>query len=122
MSIRFFEYSGCSGCRSARKWLDAHGVTVTAVPIVEKPPSVAELKTWLGQSGLELKRFFNTSGEHYRTLGLSARLPEMTEAEALQLLTKNGKLIKRPLLVDDSTGRVMVGFKPETYAQFFSKG
>ena len=98
MSVKVYEYSGCSTCRKALKWLDANGVAYTAAPIVETPPSKAELKSMLGFAG-DLKRLFNTSGLLYREMKIGDKLKTMSEDEALRLLSKHGKLIKRPCVL-----------------------
>jgi arsenate reductase len=106
MTVRVYEYSKCSTCRKALKFLEGRKVAFTPVPIVETPPSMAELKAMLGYVGL--KRMFNTSGIQYRELGISEKLKTMSEAEALALLAKNGKLIKRPFVLLKDRG--MTGF------------
>lgn len=105
----FVEYPSCSTCRKAKAWLDTHGLSYTDRHIVEENPSAAELKTWHKKSGLELKRFFNTSGKLYRSMELSKKLPNMTEDDMYTLLASDGMLVKRPLLITDDT--VLVGFK-----------
>jgi arsenate reductase len=108
-SVLFVEYPKCSTCKKAKGWLDAHGVTYTDRDIVNNNPTVAELKAWHTLSGLPLKRFFNTSGMLYREMELSKKLPDMPEEEQFELLASNGMLVKRPLLVTDTT--VIPGFK-----------
>lgn len=119
MAMKVYEYSKCSTCRNALKFLDAKRVAYKKLPIVETPPSLAELKEMLGYlkaEGKSLKNLFNTSGEQYRALNISEKLKAgMTEAEALALLSKNGKLIKRPFLLTGKTGRV--GFQKEEWAK-----
>ena len=105
----FIEYPKCSTCRKAKKWLDDHGVAYTDRHIKENNPTYEELKEWSARSGLPLKRFFNTNGMQYRELGLSKKLPDMSEDEQLALLATDGMLVKRPLLVGD--GFVLTGFK-----------
>lgn len=105
----FLEYPKCSTCQKARKWLDSHEVSYTDRHIVEENPTFEELKEWYGRSGLPLKRFFNTSGMLYKEMKLKEKLPEMSEEEQLQLLSTNGMLVKRPLLIDDNL--VLTGFK-----------
>ena len=105
----FLEYPKCSTCQKAKKWLNEHGVSYTDRNIVEKNPTFEELKEWYGKSGLPLKRFFNTSGMLYKEMKLKDRLPDMSEEEQLQLLSTNGMLVKRPLLIDDNL--VLTGFK-----------
>ena len=105
----FLEYPKCSTCQKARKWLDSHEVSYTDRHIAEENPTFEELKEWYGRSGLPLKRFFNTSGMLYKEMKLKEKLPDMSEEEQLQLLSTNGMLVKRPLLIDDNL--VLTGFK-----------
>lgn len=109
----FVEYPKCSTCQKAKKWLDEHQAVYTDRHIKEKNPTKEELKEWHRKSGLELKKFFNTSGLLYKEMKLKDRLPEMTEEEKYELLASDGMLVKRPVLVLDHT--VLVGFKPEAW-------
>jgi arsenate reductase len=103
-----YTYAKCSTCRDAVKWLRAHGVKFTERPIYETPPGVAELRRMLAFQGGNVRRLFNTSGIQYRERGLAAKLPAMTEAEALALLASDGRLVKRPFLLGETFG--LVGF------------
>ena len=105
----FLEYSKCSTCKKAKKWLDEQGISYEDRHIIEDNPTVEELKDWHERSGLPLKRFFNTSGMKYRELGLKDKLPEMSEEEQYELLATDGMLVKRPLVVGDDF--VLIGFK-----------
>ncbi len=102
-------YPKCTTCQKAEKWLDEHGKTYVVRNITEQNPSYEELSEWYRQSGLPLKRFFNTSGLLYRSLGLKDMLPSMTEEEQLRLLATDGMLVKRPIAVLEDT--VLVGFR-----------
>ena len=116
MGWLFYEYAKCSTCVKARKWLESKKVSFKTIPIVEAPPSRADLEKFWKASGLELKKFFNTSGLVYKELDLSTKLLTMSEREMLDLLASNGKLIKRPLFVETGAKhRVAVGFKEEIY-------
>ena len=106
----FLEYPPCSTCKKAKAWLDERGVSYTARHIKEENPSYEELKNWYAISGMPLKKFFNTSGLQYRALELKDKLPTMSEEEQLQLLSSDGMLVKRPVLVTDD-GKVLTGFK-----------
>lgn len=112
----FLQYPPCSTCRKAKGWLDEHGLIYTARHIKEENPSYEELKQWHEQSGLPLKKFFNTSGQLYKTMQLKDKLPSMTEEEQLQLLAGDGMLVKRPILVTDE-GKVLVGFRAPEWEQ-----
>ena len=105
----FIEYPPCSTCQKAKKWLESQDLTFESRHIKTHNPTYEELKQWHRQSGLPLKRFFNTSGLLYKSLELKDRLPHMTEEEQLQLLSSDGMLVKRPLVIDGD--RVLVGFK-----------
>lgn len=105
----FVCYPKCTTCQKARTWLDEKGIAYTARDIKAENPSADELAAWYRQSGLPLKRFFNTSGLQYRALGLKEKLSAMPEAEQLALLATDGMLVKRPLLIGD--GFVLVGFR-----------
>ena len=104
------EYPPCSTCQKARRWLQEHGVDFASRHIKEERPSEGELREWAARSDLPLKRFFNTSGLVYRSLGLKDKLSTLTEEEQLALLATDGMLVKRPLLVGEDT--VRVGFRP----------
>ena len=116
MSVLFLEYPKCSTCKKAKAWLEAAGVDFIDRHIVENNPTAEELKQWHATSGLPLKKFFNTSGQLYRALSLSKKLPDMTQAEQYALLASDGMLVKRPILVLDD-GRVLVGFQQDQWAE-----
>ena len=116
MKLRVYEYSGCSTCRNALKFLDTRGVAYERVPIVEQPPTPAELKSMLAKVG-QLKRLFNTSGQVYRELGVGEKLKTMSEADALALLAKHGKLVKRPFVLLKDRG--LLGFKEAEWKEAF---
>lgn len=108
-SYKIYEYANCSTCKKALKFLESKKVKFEQVPIVEKPPSQAELKAMLQHLGGDFKKLFNTSGLLYREMGLSDKIKKMTADEAIKLLAQHGKLIKRPFLLGTKIG--LVGFK-----------
>ena len=105
----FVCYPKCSTCKKARKWLEENGIAFDERDIKEENPTRKELVKWHKESGLPLRRFFNTSGMLYRELQLKDKLPNMTEDEMYDLLASDGMLVKRPLLIKDNA--VLVGFK-----------
>lgn len=109
----FICYPKCSTCKKAEQYLQAKGLSFTVRDIKTDNPTVDELRTWHAASGLPLKRFFNTSGNLYKQLGLKDKLPTMSEEEQLELLASDGMLVKRPLVIYD--GGVLVGFKQAEY-------
>ena len=114
--IKIYSYEKCSTCKKALSWLRAKGVEAEIIPIVEQPPPVSELKAMLSHAG-ELKKLFNTSGELYREMKMSERLPTLALEDALVLLSKNGKLVKRPFLLAENFG--CVGFKEDEWEKKF---
>ena len=109
----FLEYPPCTTCKKAKKWLQDNGLEFTARHIKEQNPTAEELSLWQEKSGLELKKFFNTSGLVYKDLGLKDKLPSMTREEQLNLLASNGMLVKRPILVTEDG--VLVGLKEKDW-------
>ena len=105
----FICYPKCTTCQKARAWLDEHHITYNFRDIKLENPTYDELAAWHERSGLPLKKFFNTSGLLYKSMGLKDKLPQMSEDEMLKRLAADGMLVKRPLLVGDDF--VLVGFK-----------
>ena len=116
--MKVYQYSKCSTCRKALKWLDAHEVAYDAVDIVTAPPKKAELLRAL-KSGVPLKKLFNSSGQSYREGGWGAKLDEITQAAALDALAADGKLVKRPFVVHGEA--FLVGFDEAAYEKAFAK-
>ena len=114
--VLFVEYPKCSTCKKAKAWLDVHGVDYDDRHIVEDNPTAEELAAWRGMSGLPVRRFFNTSGQKYRALGVKAQLDAgMTDKEAFALLATDGMLVKRPIIVTDD--KVLTGFKEKEWEE-----
>ena len=111
--LTFICYPKCTTCQKAKKWLDDHGISYEIRDIKADRPTFEELTEWYRKSGLPLKKFFNTSGLLYKSLDLKNKLPDMSEEEMLQLLSTDGMLVKRPLVIGD--GFVLVGFKESEY-------
>ena len=111
----FLCYPKCTTCQKAKEYLDDHGMQYVLRDIKLEKPTREELARWHEASGLDLKKFFNTSGLQYRALALKDRLPQMTKEEMLNLLASDGMLVKRPLLI--SGDQVLVGFKEDEWAQ-----
>lgn len=112
--MKFYWYPKCSTCRSAKKWLDEHGVAYEAIHIVDNPPSKQELQEAAAKSGLPLKKLFNTSGQKYRELGLKDKVATASDDELLDWLHSDGMLIKRPLAIGETAATV--GFKEEKFS------
>ena len=116
--LKVYEYANCSTCKNALKFLEKKKIEFVAIPIVEKPPTVSELKRMLAYYDGKVGKLFNTSGVQYREQKLGEKLPKMSEAEALKLLSTNGKLVKRPFALSEEAGRV--GFKEEEWKKAFN--
>lgn len=107
--LKFICYPKCGTCQKAKKWLEENNVQYEYRDIKLDNPSLDELKLWYAASGLPLKKFFNTSGQLYKSMELKNKLPEMSDEEMLKLLSSDGMLVKRPILVGEDF--VLVGFK-----------
>ena len=107
--LKVYCYSRCTTCKKALQWLDERSIAYSLIDIKADHPDEETLRTYYRMSGLPLKRFFNTSGIPYREMELSKKLPSMTEDEQLSLLSTDGMLVKRPLLIGD--GFVLTGFR-----------
>lgn len=118
MSLSLYWYPKCGTCRKAKKWLDDHDIAYHEIHIVENPPTRQQLVEMYQQSGLELKKFFNTSGQKYRDLGMKDKMGTASESELFDLLASDGMLIKRPIVYDGT--KVTVGFKEEEFEQTWS--
>jgi arsenate reductase len=114
MALKIYQYPKCSTCRKAMKWLDEKKIPYEAKDLVAKPPSAAVLRDLFQRSGLPVTKLFNTSGESYRKGNFKQKLADMSDAEALSALAKDGKLIKRPIV--DTGKDVLIGFDEKTYA------
>ena len=112
-------YPKCSTCQKALKWLEENQVEYQERPIKEQNPTVEELRRWHAQSGLPLKRFFNTSGMKYRDLGLKDKLETMSSEEQIRLLATDGMLVKRPLLIGD---KILTGFREKEWSEALAPG
>ena len=111
----FICYPKCTTCQKARAFLDAKGVAYDVRDIKLDNPTAEELRSWHQRSGLPLKRFFNTSGQLYRAMELTKKLPELSEDEQYRLLATDGMLVKRPILVGEDF--VLVGFRAAEWEQ-----
>lgn len=113
MKPLFIQYPKCSTCKRAIKFMNDNNIEYTERDIMEDNPNKEELRQWITDSGLPIKRFFNSSGIVYREMGLKDKLNDMTEDEMIELLASTGKLIRRPLMVSDKG--IFVGFNEEMY-------
>ncbi len=117
--MEFICYQKCTTCKKAQAWLDKNEIEYTLRDIKENNPSYEELKGWYKKSGILLKKFFNTSGLIYRSMNLKDKLAEMSEEEQLKLLSTDGMLVKRPILLKDD--KVVIGFKEADWEQFVNR-
>ena len=117
--LKYICYPKCTTCQKAQKWLDDNGVSYDLRDIKLNNPTFSELTEWHAKSGLPLKKFFNTSGLKYKSLDLKNKLPQMTEEEMLSLLSTDGMLVKRPIVIGEDF--VLVGFKEAEWAEKIKK-
>lgn len=115
MKNLFIEYPKCSTCQKAKKWLDKHSIDYIDRNIITETPSKEELKEWINKSGMEAKKFFNTSGIKYRELNIKEKIKDMSDDEIYELLATDGMLIKRPLFISDK--KILKGFKEKEWEE-----
>jgi arsenate reductase len=115
--MKFICYPKCTTCQKAKKWLDENGISYELRDIKENNPTADELREWYKNSGLPLKKFFNTSGLLYKSMELKNKLPNMSDDEQIELLATDGMLVKRPILVNGK--KVLVGFREKEYEELF---
>ena len=117
--VLFIEYPKCSTCKKAKKWLLDNNIEFTDRNIVEDTPTIEELKKWIKESKKDIKKFFNTSGLKYKELNLKEKLINMTDEEKIKLLSSDGMLIKRPLVITEN--KILTGFREEEWKETFRK-
>ena len=117
--VLFIEYPKCSTCKKAKKWLVDNNIEFIDRNIVEDTPTEEELKKWIKESKKDIKKFFNTSGLKYKELNLKEKLINMTDEEKIKLLSSDGMLIKRPLVITEN--KILTGFREEEWKETFRK-
>ncbi|MDP4269539.1 MAG: arsenate reductase family protein [Bacteroidota bacterium] len=117
MKSLFIQYPKCGTCQKAAKWLKANQIDFEQRDITIDNPTREDLATWIAQSGLPIQKFFNTSGVLYKEMNLKDRVKTASTDELLDLLASNGKLVKRPVIINGE--RVIIGFKEEDWKAFF---
>ena len=115
MKPLFICYPRCSTCQKALKWLQEHGIEVEVRDIVQQNPSAAELEEWIGRSGIPINKFFNTSGLRYKSLNLKEVVRTAPREELIRVLSTDGMLVKRPLLI--MPDKILVGFRETMWAE-----
>lgn len=117
MTLTVIEYPKCTTCKKAMKWLKDENIDFETVHIVEQTPTAEQIKIFHELSGLPLKKFFNTSGQKYKELGLKDKLVNMTDQEQYDLLASDGMLIKRPIVTDGN--KITLGFKESDFLEIW---
>lgn len=115
MKYLFLNYPKCSKCKKAQNWLNWNKIMYESRDISEKNPSEEELVGWIEKSGLSVESFFNANGVLYKEMGLKEKMPSLSEEEKIKLLSTNGMLVKRPIIVGED--KVLVGFKENEWKQ-----
>ncbi|PKM59732.1 MAG: ArsC family transcriptional regulator [Firmicutes bacterium HGW-Firmicutes-4] len=113
MKPLFLCYPKCSTCQKAKKFLAENQIDVEERHIVEDHPQKDELIKWMNRYQGDAKKFFNTSGLVYRDMGLKDKVKTMTLEQMAELLSTNGMLVKRPLVI--LADKVLIGFKEEQW-------
>ncbi len=115
--MKVYCYERCTTCKKALKWLDENKISYELIDIKGNNPDEKTLREAYKKSGVELKKFFNTSGQLYRQMELTKKLPDMSEDDKIKLLATDGMLVKRPLVIDEN--KVLLGFKEAEWQEYF---
>lgn len=118
-AVKIYQYPGCSTCKKALAWLRAKGIAFEAIDIVQQPPTKAELERAAKLAAAPIKKLFNVAGESYRAGDFKTKLPAMTDAQAFAALAADGKLIKRPLVIDKDLA--LIGFDEPAWAEALAR-
>ena len=108
----FYSYPKCSTCRKAKKWLDQNNIDYQFIDIVVEPPSEKFLELALKQFSLDIKKIFNTRGKSFKSININ--IFDLTKKRIIELLSNDGKLIKRPFLVINES-KLILGFNESEY-------
>lgn len=115
--MEFIEYSKCTTCKKAKKWLDDRKIKYVDREIKDKTPSYEEIDLWINKYNIPIKKLFNTSGLKYKELGLKEKLDDMSYNDKIKMLSSDGMLIKRPLFVNEDI--LLIGFKEKEWNNYF---
>jgi arsenate reductase len=115
--LKFYGYAKCDTCRRAKKWLESRSKQIQEIDITSNPPRLSELKTFLQKSGRELKDFLNKSGQQYRALNMKEKSKSLPEEKIIEMMAKEGRLIKRPIVTDGKN--ITVGFDEKEFLKFW---
>jgi arsenate reductase (glutaredoxin) len=118
-TLKVYSYKNCDTCRKALQWLEKRNVSCNVIAIREQPPGSSELQKMLKACQGNIRKLFNVSGQDYKALNMKDKLPGMSDAEAIQLLSKNGNMVKRPFVIGE--GIALVGFKEEEWQKAFGR-
>ena len=111
--IIFYTYPKCSTCRKASKWLDQNNIDYQLIDIIKEPPSKKYLELALIQFSSDIKKIFNTRGKSFKLINFN--ILESKKDKIIELLSNDGKLIKRPFVIIDQR-KLILGFNASEYA------
>lgn len=120
MTATLYVHPRCDTCRKARRWLEDREIAYSPVDLTQRAPSRDELRAIQRNSGLPVRKLFNTSGQVYREGGWAERVQTMDDEAMLAALAADGMLVKRPLLLDGDVA--LVGFNADAYARALASG
>jgi Spx/MgsR family transcriptional regulator len=115
--VTIYGIKNCDTMKKARAWLAANGVEYAFHDYREAGIDAASLKRWAKAVGWE--KLLNRSSATFRGLPEEKKAVS-SEREAIALMAESPTLIKRPVM--DRDGAILVGFRPETYAQALAAG
>ncbi|MFD0048370.1 transcriptional regulator Spx [Actinomycetes bacterium NPDC127524] len=97
-TLTFFSYPSCTSCRKTKKWLRSNQVTFEERHIFRETPTPDELQEILKLTTEGLDELLATRSETFKSLNLD--LDDLKLSDVLQLLSKEPKLLRRPIVTD----------------------
>jgi len=115
MTVTLYGIKNCDTMKKARQWLDEHGIAYAFHDYKASGIDAAHLQRWCEEAGWEV--VLNRAGTTFRKLPDSDR-QDLDATKAIALMLAQPSMIKRP--VAEMDGRLIIGFKPDLYRQFFA--
>ncbi|CAM3994639.1 Spx/MgsR family RNA polymerase-binding regulatory protein [Mesobacillus thioparans] len=107
--LTFFSYPSCTSCRKTKKWLVSNSVKFNERHLFKDTPSQKELLEILTLTTEGVDELLATRGETFKNLKLDVE--DLSLSEVINLVIKEPKLLRRPILTDGK--KLIVGFNPD---------
>ena len=110
--VIFYSFPKCSTCRKASKWLEQNNINYQFIDIFKEPPTKKFLELAFIQFSLDKKKIFNTRSKSFKSIDFD--IFNLTQKKIIELISNDGKLIKRPFLIINES-KLILGFNESEY-------